>query len=119
MAAASLPPTALVSMTAEETGGGIQPTTCNLVQLGEYQMSMKFSMKHITSFFYIPLEKHLIHYSSEPQRVYNQCHGNGDKDKGVALNEYMKPHLAKSTGQFLNTKAHKTNYIICLSLPPD
>lgn len=32
MAAASLPPTALVSMTAEETGGGIQPTTCNLTQ---------------------------------------------------------------------------------------
>ena len=30
MAAASLPPTALVSMTAEETGGGIHPTTCKL-----------------------------------------------------------------------------------------
>ena len=30
MAAASLPPTAFVKMTAEETGGGIQPTTCNL-----------------------------------------------------------------------------------------
>lgn len=30
IAAASLPPTALVRMTAEDTGGGIQPTTCNL-----------------------------------------------------------------------------------------
>ena len=30
MAAASFPPTALVSMTADETGGGMQPTTCNL-----------------------------------------------------------------------------------------
>lgn len=29
MAAASFPPTALVSMTADETGGGIQPTVCN------------------------------------------------------------------------------------------
>ena len=30
MAPASFPPTALVRMTAEETGGGIHPTTCNL-----------------------------------------------------------------------------------------
>jgi len=30
MAAASLPPTALVRMTAEETGGGMQPTTWSL-----------------------------------------------------------------------------------------
>lgn len=27
----SLPPTALVRMTAEETGGGMQPTTCKLM----------------------------------------------------------------------------------------
>ena len=26
----SLPPTALVRITAEETGGGMQPTVCNL-----------------------------------------------------------------------------------------
>lgn len=30
MAPASFPPTALVSMTADETGGGIHPTTCSL-----------------------------------------------------------------------------------------
>ena len=53
MAAASLPPTALVSMTAEETGGGIQPTTCNL-DAGEQQnfMSKNGAYKFV---FYIPL----------------------------------------------------------------
>lgn len=103
MAAASLPPTALVSMTAEETGGGIQPTTCNL-DADEQQnfMSKNGAYKFV---FYIPLQKDLIYYSSEPERVDNQCHGNRDEDKGVALDEHMKPHLAKSTGQLLKHKA--------------
>ena len=87
MAAASLPPTALVSMTAEETGGGIQPTTCNLVMSEEDQIFNQ--IKNSMHFFNIPLEKHLIYYCSELQRVYNQCHGDGDEDKGIALNEYM------------------------------
>lgn len=32
IAPASFPPTALVSMTADETGGGMHPTTCNLLK---------------------------------------------------------------------------------------
>ncbi len=35
MAPASLPPTALVRMTADDTGGGMQPTTMRLSRVSE------------------------------------------------------------------------------------
>jgi hypothetical protein len=35
MAAASFPPTALVKMTADDTGGGMQPTVINLMKVNQ------------------------------------------------------------------------------------
>ena len=46
IAAASLPPTVLVKMTADETGGGKQANTCNLQYMNDD--GMKYDKSHFS-----------------------------------------------------------------------
>ena len=68
----------------------------------QHEPTTKHYMVHLSEeVFNLPLEKHRINKSSEPQRVHQQCHSNRNEDESIALNEYVKPNLTKSTGQLL------------------
>jgi hypothetical protein len=95
IAPASLPPTALVRMTAEETGGGMQLSTRRLRMPGcAISARLEAGKKTARGWpGHAPLQEPFLDSFGTVKDGCQQCHGHGHHQQGEPLNDHMEPQL--------------------------